>query len=311
MQSTFASTHRSSLHSSRSIATLLVRSLTHTRTALGSIPPSGLLMLSIVVIQLATALAKQLFTVLDPMGASLLRTGFAALFLLLIDRPKWDATPTRRDYLLLGLFGLAIACMNLSYYSAVARIPIGIASALEFTGPLAIAMLGSRQPLHLLWVSLAAIGMILLTPFTGATLDPIGVGFALLAGGCWAAYILLAGRVGRVFPGGTGLALAMTLATLLLVPIGVHQAGANLLRPTAIVLGLVVALLGVVVPYSLEFAALKHLPPRVFGILVSMEPAVAALVGLIFLGEQLQLQTLMGMGLIVTAAIGVTLAERK
>jgi inner membrane transporter RhtA len=266
-------------------------------------------LLSILSIQIGAALAKHLFTLLNPMSATLIRVGFAALLLLGICRPRLR-NHSRRDYMLVALFGASIACMNLAFYESIARIPLGIAVSLEFTGPLAVAVLGSRRPLDLLWVALAVVGIILLAPLSGTLLNATGVALALLAGVCWAAFILLAGPTGRAFPGGSGLAVALTIAALLLLPFGVIQAGTTFLNPLALLIGVGVALLGTVIPYSLEFEALKSLPPRVFGVLVSIEPAVAALVGFILLGEQLEIRTLAAVMLMTSAAIGVTLFGR-
>ena len=277
--------------------------------AAGSIPPTVLLLLSTLAVQVGAVLAKQLFTVIDPIGATLVRTGLGAFMLLLIWQPQvWNHR--RRDYGLLALSGLAIAGTNLAFYSAISHIPLGIASAIEFIGPLGVALVGSRRLIDLTWVILAAVGLILLTPISGAGLNLLGICLALISAGCWAAYIFLAIPVSRVFPGQDGLTLAMMMATVFLLPFGMKQVGVSLLNPTMFTYAIGLALLACVVPYSLEFSALKRLPPRIFGILISIEPAIATMVGFILLGESLGIRSVTAIGLIVTAAVGSTLFNR-
>jgi inner membrane transporter RhtA len=299
------------LQTSRSALTALVtQSLGWVRAATGSIPPSGFVLLSIVIVQIGAALAKYLFVFLNPVSATFLRLSFAAVLLLVLYPPRLRDR-SLSDYCLITLMGVTMACMNLSFYEAISRIPLGVTVSVEFVGPLGIAILGSRRPLDLLWVVLAGAGIILMAPIGGASLDPTGVGLAMFAGGCWGAYIFLAGKIGRSFSGGTGLALAVAIAALFIAPVGIIQGGTTLLHPFVLVIGAGVALISTVIPYSLEYEALKHLPPRVFGILVSVEPAIAILIGFILLGEQLELQTLTGAGLVTMAAIGVTLWGRQ
>ena len=279
-------------------------------------PPTGLVLAAICSVQLGAAFAKVLFEDLGPAGTVFLRTAFAALILLAVWRPWRSLTTsgfTRCDVLLVVAFGVTQAAMNLSFYEALSRVPLGIAVTLEFTGPLAVAVAGSRRALDVLWVVLAAAGILLLAPigaFGASDIDPLGAGLALLAGAFWAAYILLGARTGRVFPGGTGLALAMGLSTVLLVPFGVADAGAALLDPRLLAAGLGVALLSSAVPYSLELEALRRLPARVFGVLMSLEPAVGALLGFVVLGEMLGLRAIVAIALVVTASAGVSLVKR-
>ena len=236
-------------------------------------------------------------------------TWLAAILLLILWRPPLQ-NHGWQDYLVVGLFGLSIASMNLAFYAAIARIPLGVAATLDFIGPLAVAFAGSRRTLDLVWVTMAATGVVLLTPgFDSTALDPLGVGFALLAGLGWAGYILLSVPVGQMMPGGAGLAIALAIASLVMAPFGVHS-GAVLLSPAILSVGLLIALLTTVLPYSLEFSALKQMPPRNFGVLMSIEPAIAALVGFVFLHERLSLQTLLATGLVIAAAIGITLLGR-
>jgi inner membrane transporter RhtA len=273
----------------------------------GAIPPTSLVLLSIFSVQLGAAIAKGLFGSLGPTGTVFLRVGFAALVLLALWRPRLGGYE-RRDYLVAVLFGLALAGMNLSIYLSFDRIPLGVAVTLEFVGPLGVAVAGSRRWLDLLWVVLAATGILLLAPLgifeTG--LDPLGVAFAFLAGGFWAAYILLSARTGRSFPGVTGLVIALCVGAVALAPVGIVGAGTALLDPGLLLAGFGVAMLSSLIPYSLELEALRKLPARVFGVLMSLEPAVAALMGFIVLGERLELQALVAVLLVTVAAAGAS-----
>jgi inner membrane transporter RhtA len=201
-------------------------------------------------------------------------------------------------------FGLVLAAMNLTFYEAIDRIPLGIAVAIEFAGPLAVAVAGSRRKLDGLWVVLAAVGILLLVRTGGGGTNLAGVAFALTAAACWAGYILLSQRVGRVFPRGEGLALAMAVGTLALLPVGVAGAGSSLLALGPLAVGAAIGLLSSAIPYSLELEALRRLPSRVFGILLSLDPAIAALAGLVILGQSLVLREVAGIALVVVASVG-------
>ncbi len=278
------------------------------REVAGAVPPPGLVLLAIVSVQLGAAIAKSLFEDLGPSGTVFLRVAFAALVLLLLWRPQVSGY-TRREYLVAMLFGLALAAMNFSLYQAIDRIPLGVAVTLEFIGPLGIAVAGSRRVLDLLWAFLAAGGILLLAPLGvlgEVDLDPIGVLLALLAGSFWAAYIILSARTGSIFPGGTGLVIAMCLGTVILLPIGIVGGGYALLDPWLLLIGFGVAMLSSAVPYSLELEALRKIPARVFGVLMSLEPAVAALIGLLILGERLGLRSMMAILLVTVAAAGAS-----
>jgi inner membrane transporter RhtA len=236
-------------------------------------------------------------------GAVLFRLLFAALLLLAIWRPS--AMEAGRDGLVLAVaFGITLAGMNLCFYEALDRIPLGIAVTFEFVGPLLVGLLGSRRTLDLVWVGCAAVGVLLLTRPSGSA-SAAGIGFALLAGGFWAGYILLSARVGRAFPGGRGLALAMGFAAALMVVPGTVAAGGDLLDPGAAAVGAATAVLSSVIPYSLELEALRRIAVGTFGVLMSMEPAVAALIGLIALGQGLATVDVLGIGLVVVASAGV------
>lgn len=285
-----------------------VRATKRARGVAGSVPPTGLVLLAVGCFQLGAAIAKGLFDTVGPSGAVLLRVGFAAIILLLMWRPRAGGR-TLPDYGLAVVFGLALAGMNFAFYSALDRIPLGVAVTLEFSGPLGVAVIGSRRLLDLVWVGLAAAGILLLAPLNvlgGVDLDPVGVGLALLAGTLWGSYILLSASTGRVFPGGTGLAIAMCVGALALLPVGISQAGGALLDPRVLLVGFGVAMLSSAIPYSLEMEALRKLPTRVFGILMSLEPAVAAMIGFLVLGERLGPKAVAAVLLVTAAAAGAS-----
>lgn len=277
------------------------------------VPPTVLVLFSIVSVQLGAAIAKTLFDSLGPGGTVFVRITFAALVLVLLVRPKLRGHD-RSGYLVAGLFGIALAAMNLSIYLAIDRIPLGVAVTLEFVGPLGVAVAGSRRLLDLLWVVLAAAGILLLAPlglFGGMDLDPVGVAFALLAGCLWASYILLSARTGSAFPGGTGLVIALCVGTLVLCPFGIADAGYALLDPKLLLAGFGVAMLSSAIPFSLELEALRKIPARVFGVLMSLEPAVAALAGLVVLGERLETRAVAAVVFVTVAAAGASLFARR
>lgn len=267
------------------------------------IPPTLLVLAAVSSVQFGAALAKSLFDEVGPGGTVFLRVLFAALVLAAVWRPAVGGR-SRSDWRLIVLFGVSLAAMNLSFYEALERIPLGIAVTFEFVGPLGVAIAGSRRALDLVWVLLAAAGIALLSDFGSADLDGLGVALALVAGGFWAAYILLSARVGRAFEGGGGLALAMVVAAAMLVPVGVADAGGELLVPGILAVGAAVAMLSSAIPYTLEMEALRRMPVGVFGVLMSMEPAVAALAGLVVLGEALATRELVAILLVVAASAG-------
>ncbi|MEV0970508.1 EamA family transporter [Microtetraspora glauca] len=276
------------------------------RAASDSIPPPGLVLLAILSVQVGAGLAKNLFAELSPSAVVFLRIAIGALILVPVARPRLRGL-TRRDLAVGAAFGLSLGLMNLSFYEALARLPMGIAVAIEFIGPLTVAVVASRRRLDLLWVALAGAGVILLAPWGGADgADWVGIGFAALAGALWAAYIVLSAATGARFPGSSGLALAMVVATIAVAPVGVASGGADLLRPEILLLGAGVGLLSSVIPYSIELEALRRMPKRVFGILMSLEPAVAAMVGLLVLGEFLEVREWAAIGCVVIASIGAT-----
>ncbi|GAA0405601.1 DMT family transporter [Microbispora corallina] len=276
------------------------------RAASDAVPPSGLVLLAILSVQVGAGLAKNLFAELPPTAVVFLRIATGALMLLVVVRPRVRGL-SRRDLAVGVAFGVSLGLMNLSFYEALARLPIGIAVAIEFTGPLTLAVVSSRRRLDLLWVLLAAAGVLLLAPWDGAgAASWAGIGFAALAGAFWAAYIVFAAATGARFPGASGLSFAMIVSTIVVTPVGIATGGAGLLRPEILLLGAGVGLLSSVIPYSLELQALRRMPKRVFGILMSLEPAVAALVGLFVLGEVLGVREWAAVGCVVVASIGAT-----
>lgn len=271
--------------------------------AVERVPPTLLVLLAVSSVQVGAALGKTLFDEIGPGGTVFLRVLAAAIVLGLVWRPRLKGHSSRE----LGLaivFGLALAGMNLAFYSSIDRIPLGIAVTFEFVGPLGVAVYGSRTPLDLLWVALAAAGILLLSDFGAGDLDRAGVGLALLAGAFWAAYILLSVRVGQAFPGGSGLALGMLVATVPLAPVGIAEAGTDLWVPSILLAAAGVGIMSSAIPYTLELEALRRMPTGVFGVLMSLEPGVAALAGYVVLGEALVTREIAAIVLVVAASAG-------
>ncbi|HWF49130.1 MAG TPA: EamA family transporter [Solirubrobacteraceae bacterium] len=273
-------------------------------------PSGGLMVGAIASVQFGSAIAATLFARVGPGGAVFLRLVSASVVLVAVWRPRVRGR-TRRELVLAVAFGLVLAGMNLSFYTALHRIPLGIAVSIEFLGPLAVAVGGSRRPIDLLWVVLAGVGIAALTHGGTRHLSAVGIVFALIAGGLWAAYILLNARVGQAFEGGTGLALAMCIGSVVALPVGVIDGGANLLEPRSLVLGAAVGMLSSAIPYSFELEALRRIAVNVFGVLMSLEPAMAALAGLIILGQGLSARALVGIALVVAASAGASLRTRE
>ena len=263
----------------------------------------SLVLVAIVAVQSGAAAATELFGELGPVGTVMLRLAFAALVLAAIWRPALGALRGRdaRDVI---AFGVALAAMNTSFYLALDRIPLGIAVTFEFVGPLGVAFAASRRRLDLVWAGLAGGGILLLSPLPGSDLDLLGVALALLAGAFWAAYIVLSARVGRAFSDGQGLALAMLVATVLVLPAGIVAGGSELLEPEALAIGFAVAMLSSAIPYSLELEALRRLAQGTFGVLMSLEPAVAATIGFLALGQDLSGLELVAIAMVVVASAG-------
>lgn len=254
--------------------------------------------------------AKQLFPALGAEGTTLLRVGFSALMLLAFWRP-WRFRWERRQLRGVLLFGLSLGGMNLCFYLALRTIPLGVAIALEFVGPLAVAVAASRRVLDFVWIGFAVIGIGLLLPLWqfSTPLDPAGIGYAVAAGVLWAAYIVLGQRAARVHPG-PALAWAMATSAVLALPFGVAAAGAALLAPPLLLAGLALAVLSSAVPYSLEMFALRRLPAQSFGILLSLEPVLGALAGLVFLHERLSVVQWIAIGCVIVASAGTAATAR-
>jgi inner membrane transporter RhtA len=267
------------------------------------IPPTLLVLAAVSSVQLGGAFAKTVFDEIGPGGTAFLRVLFAALILAALWRPAVRGL-SAAEWRLAVAYGFALVAMNLTFYEALDRIPLGIAVTFEFVGPLGVAIMGSRRPLDLVWVALAAAGILLLSDFGTADLDGLGVALALLAGCFWAAYILLAVRVGRVYEGATGLTIGMCAGAVMLLPFGVAEAGGDLLSTEAVAVALAVAVLSSVIPYSLELEALRRMPAGVFGVLMSLEPAAAALAGFIVLDEGLATREVVAIALVVAASAG-------
>jgi inner membrane transporter RhtA len=273
--------------------------------------PSGALVVGAVAsVQFGSSLAATLFARIGPAGTVSLRLTSAAIVLLALWRPRIRGR-TRHELLLAVAFGLVLAAMNLSFYEALHRIPLGIAVTIEFVGPLGVAVAGSRRRLDVLWVLLALAGILTLTRSGVGGLNGFGVFLALLAGAFWAIYILLNARLGRAFEGSTGLTLALCVAALLMLPVGIGAGGARLLEPTSLALGSAIGVLSSVIPYSFEIEALRRIAPSVFGVLMSLEPAMAALAGSLVLGQQLGARALAGIALVAVASAGASRAGRS
>jgi len=261
-----------------------------------------LVLIGMMSVQFGAAVSKGLFGEIPPVGMVLLRLATSSLILLALARPRLGGRAAAAWRPVLAL-GLALGAMNWAFYESFARIPLGAAVTIEFIGPLAVAAVGSRRPRDLAWVGLAALGIALFG--AGPTkVDALGFGLALVAGGCWALYIVSTAATGRRWAGVEGLAVASTVATLAIAPFAVATAGARLLEPRLLVLGALVGFLSSVIPYSLEMAALRTLAPRVFGILMSLEPAVAALVAAVLLREWLTPLQLLAMACVTAASVG-------
>src|SRR3954467_13852063 len=278
------------------------------RTSLGSVPPPALILLGIVSVQIGAGLAKNLFARSSPEAVVMMRLLTSAVVLgVMYPSALRDLRRLHswRDIGVAALFGLTLAAMNACFYQALSRLPLGIAVTIEFLGPLSVAILASRRRLDLLWTLLALCGVALLAR-GGGGVTLIGGGFALLAAAGWAGYILLSGATGRRFSGSSGLAVASIVGAAAMLPVGIGTAGTKLLDPELLLVATGVGLLSSVIPSSLELEPRRRVSTRLFGILMSLEPAVGALVGLVVLGEILRWQEWLAIGLVITACVGAT-----
>ena len=264
---------------------------------------------SVSALGVGTSLAKQLFPLIGAQGTSALRVGFAALILICIWRP-WRWSLNRQQAVSLLVFGIALGGMNLMFYMALRDIPFGLAVAIEFSGPLAVAIYYSRRAVDFVWLALAVLGLALILPLgnigggeTGLHLSPVGIACAIGAAVCWAAYIVLGRRLNHI-PSGQAVSLGLLCAALVVVPFGVAEAGVKLLTPSILLFGLMVAAISSALPYSLEMLALRRLPPATFGIALATEPAIAAFMGMLLLSENLTLTQWSAIGCIMAAAMG-------
>jgi len=273
--------------------------------------PIGLLLIAMASIQSGASLAKSMFPIVGAQGTTTLRLIFASIIMLLILRP-WRARMDASTWRSVIIYGMALGGMNFLFYMSLRSVPLGVAVALEFTGPLTVALLASRRALDFVWIALAVAGLLLLIPVgqTGAGIDPIGALYALGAGVCWALYILYGQKAGAEHGIQTA-ALGVVIAALFVAPIGIVHAGSALLTPALLPVALAVAVLSTALPYSLEMVALTRMPARTFGTLMSIEPAFGALSGLLFLGEKLSLWQWLAILAIITASVGATLSMKR
>ncbi|TLP58978.1 MULTISPECIES: threonine/homoserine exporter RhtA [Pseudomonas] len=284
---------------------------TQTRSLTATLFPIGLLLIAMASIQSGASLAKSMFPIVGAQGTTTLRLIFASIIMLLLLRP-WRARLDASTLRSVIIYGMALGGMNFLFYMSLRSVPLGIAVALEFTGPLTVALLASRRALDFVWIALAVAGLLLLIPVgqAGGGIDPLGALYALGAGVCWALYILYGQRAGAE-NGIQTAALGVVIAALFVAPIGMLHAGSALLTPALLPVALAVAVLSTALPYSLEMVALTRMPARTFGTLMSIEPAFGALSGLLFLGEQLTLWQWLAILAIITASVGATLSMKR
>jgi inner membrane transporter RhtA len=273
--------------------------------------PVGALLTAMLAFTSGASLAKRLFPVVGPEGTTALRLTIGALILAALLRP-WRVRLQARMWVPVLIYGLTISGMTLLYYMALKTLPIGLALAFQFTGPLSVAVLSSRRRVDFLWIAFAIGGLFLLAPHAAASpqINPVGAALALSAGACWAIYMLVGRRVGEVY-GAASPALGVAVAAVVVLPIGLAHAGSALFQPQVLMTASLVALLSTVLPYSLEMFALRRLAPQTYGTLTSAEPAVGSMVGWLVLGEHLPLIQVCAIGLIIVASVGSTLTAAR
>ena len=280
------------------------------KNKLFNIPPIPAVLFAIISVQSGAAIAKTLFPAIGAAGTASLRIGISAIILLAVYRPNLlKITPNQWKIVI--PYGLSLGAMNLIFYLAIERIPIGLAVTIEFIGPLVVAVIGSKRLIDYLWVLLAAIGIVLIAPWSNNGIDLLGVLFALLAGALWAAYIVLGTKVSKIMKGGDAVATGMLFASILIVPFGILENGLTNLTPTFLYLGIALALLSSAIPFTLEMKALAQLPARTFSILMSLEPAAASIFAFIFLQEYLTFNEILAVVFVVIASVGSTITSKR
>lgn len=275
-----------------------------------NIPPVPAVLLAILSVQCGAAIAKTLFPAIGAAGTASIRIGVSALILLLAYRPNLKQIKPNQWKIVVP-YGLCLGAMNLTFYLAIERIPIGLAVTLEFIGPLLLAIIGSKRLIDYCWVLLAAAGIVLIAPWSNDTIDTVGVLFALLAAALWATYIILGGKVSKIMHGGQAVATGMLFASLLILPFGFYENGLLNLTPKLFGYGVALALLSSAIPFTLEMKALGQLPPRTFSILMSLEPAAAAICAFLFLQEKLNFYEILAVVCVVSASVGATLTAKR
>jgi inner membrane transporter RhtA len=276
-----------------------------------ALPPVVSILLAVFSVQGGATIAKGLFPMIGGTGTAAVRIGVSAIILMAVFRPPLHRF-TSAQWRAVVPYGVTIGVMNLLFYQALVRIPLGLAVTLEFVGPLGVAIAGSRRAIDVIWILLAAIGIVLIAPWqAGSAIDPLGVALALVTGGCWAAYIILGGRVSKLLTGGVPVATGMSIAALTVLPFALVGGRLGSFVPRLYAAGAAVAVLSTALPFTLEMSALRALPGRTFSVLMSLEPAVAALCGLIFLGEHLTKAQWTAVGLVIAASIGATVTARQ
>ena len=275
---------------------------------ISSIPAPAQVLLAILSIQLGAVFAISLFSALGPVGTVFCRLAISASLLLVLIRPKFNKNVLRHSKLLVT-YGIALGTMNWCFYESIARIPLGIAVTIEFMGPLLVAGFSSRRPLEYLWVLTSIIGIFFLAPKIGDSLDPLGVTFAVLAGIGWGGFVLLSKQVNKALPGSDGLAIGMVLGSLFILPFALHSLPSILENGSLIGSLFLLAVLSTTIPFYFEFSALKKLTPQAYGVLIALEPAVAAIIGMFALEDTLGIEGMIAIVCVTIAAIGSTVTR--
>ena len=277
------------------------------------ISAAGLVLVGAFTVQYGSALATMLFPYVGPGTTVLMRVAFAAAIVALVFRPRWGMLrqASGRAWLLIGGYGASMSLMNLNFYHALELLPLGATVTIEFLGPLGLALLGSRRATDLLWAGLAVLGVVLITGFRFDMFSPLGVSFALAAGVCWAVYLALAAKSSEVFPTREGLSFGLIAAAAVAVPFGIGGVSGGFEHPWVFLAGAGVAVLSTALPYAVDLVALTVVPTAAYGVLMSLEPAVAALSGWVVLGQQLSVVQWVALFMVVAASAGSTLSAQR